>query len=231
MIHQFLVKQWISRPYALALRTWQEYKKLLLLDLRILVLCDDLVQKEFVGGSKWYEKLGIGYNGNIKSQVSFYDSAFSFGELIDTMQWGANHDIPILLSLPALGPFESHLIFHTGTGGMDKFYRTWNDNLKKVDTSIQKGFHTAHEMSLGLSVNTAIFGQFESRKKDAQIQAIRHTIRPSFGISYKPDLMQEYYYREQIDTLGNELLFSVFDGSIFGPYSPGRNAVSVWHRQ
>jgi hypothetical protein len=35
--------------------------------------------------------------------------------------------------------------------------------------------------------------------------------------------MEPYYYREQVDTLGNEVLFSVFDGSIFGPFSPGRS--------
>jgi hypothetical protein len=48
-------------------------------------------------------------------------------------------------------------------------------------------------------------------------------MRPQFGINYKPDLMQPYYYRTQVDTNGNKLLFSVFDGSIFGPFSAGKS--------
>jgi hypothetical protein len=224
-------KQWIGRPYALAVNlnhnqnTQTGIVNLNLPDVGFVVNTIYPFQpKEFVGGSKWYEKLGIGYNGNVKSQVSFYDSAFSFGQLIDTLQWGANHDIPILLSLPPVGPLQiaPNISYRTRWYGQ-KFYRSWNDNLKKVDTTITKGFSTAHEMSVGLSVNTAVFGTYISKKKDAQIQAIRHVMRPNVGFSYKPDLMKDAYYRTQIDTAGNELLFSIYDGSIFGPYSPGRN--------
>ncbi len=107
--------------------------------------------KEFVGESKWYEKLGIGYNGNIKSQVSFYDSTFQFGQLIDTMQWGANHSIPILLSLPALGPFQvAPNLSYRERWYAQKFTRKWNDATEKLDTSITKGFYSAREVSVGL---------------------------------------------------------------------------------
>ena len=33
-------------------------------------------KKESVGSKKWYEQLGIAYNGNFRNQVSFYDTAF-----------------------------------------------------------------------------------------------------------------------------------------------------------
>ena len=58
--------------------------------------------KDQVGSGKWYEKIGIGYNGSIQNQLSFYDSSFSIQRILDTMQWGANHSIPITLSLPSL---------------------------------------------------------------------------------------------------------------------------------
>ncbi len=48
-------------------------------------------------------------------------------------------------------------------------------------------------------------------------------MRPQFGINYKPDLMEPYYYREQVDTNGNKVLFSQFDGSIFGPFASGKS--------
>lgn len=181
-------------------------------------------QKESVGPSKWYEKLGVAYNGNYKGQVSFYDTAFRFKQLIDTFQWGASHDIPITLSLPSLGPLQiAPSISFRERWYAQKFNRTWNPQLNKLDTSIERGFHTAREMMVGLSFNTAIFGKFESRNKDAKIQAIRHVMRPQFGINYKPDMMKQYYYRQQVNTQGDQVLMSVFDGAIFSPFSAGEN--------
>jgi hypothetical protein len=46
--------------------------------------------------------LGVGYNGNFQNRISFYDTAFSARRLLDTLQWGAEHSIPISLSLPAI---------------------------------------------------------------------------------------------------------------------------------
>jgi hypothetical protein len=47
-------------------------------------------------------------------------------------------------------------------------------------------------------------------------------IRPTFSFNYKPDLSKEHYYKTQIDTFGNELSFSEFEGSLFQPYGQGK---------
>jgi len=183
-----------------------------------------LQSRDFAGTPKWYEKLGIGYTGNVKSQVSFYDSAFNFGQLIDTMQWGASHDVPVLLSLPPAGPFQIAPNFsYRERWYSQKFIRSWDPVNEKVDTFIRKGFYAAREMNLGLAVNTAVFATLQSRNKDAKVQALRLASRPSIGFNYRPDLVSQYWYRTQIDNKGNQALFSQFDGSIFGPLSPGRN--------
>jgi len=181
-------------------------------------------QKEMAGQGKWYEKLGIGYNGNVRGQVSFFDTAFQFKQLIDTFQWGAVHDIPIILSLPPVGPLQfAPNISYRERWYAQKFFRKWNDQTQKLDTTVQKGFHSARETSIGLSLNTAFFGKYQARNKEANIQAIRHILRPTIAFNFKPDLMEPFYYREQVDTSGNEVLFSVFDGSIFGPFAPGKS--------
>lgn len=180
--------------------------------------------KESVGPAKWYEKLGVGYSGNYKGQVSFYDTAFRFKQLIDTFQWGASHDIPITLSLPSLGPFQiAPSISFKERWFAQKFNRTWNTQTNKLDSSIERGFNTAREMTMGISFNTAFFGKFESKNKDAKIQAIRHVMRPQFGINYRPDMMKPYYYRERVNVRGDKVLMSVFDGAIFSPFSSGEN--------
>jgi lipopolysaccharide assembly outer membrane protein LptD (OstA) len=180
--------------------------------------------KESVGASKWYEKLGIAYSGNYKGQISFYDTAFRFKQLIDTFQWGASHDIPITLSLPSLGPLQIAPNFSFRERWFaQKFYRKWNPQTEKLDSSIEKGFYAAREMSMGLSFSTAVFGTYQAKNKDARVQAIRHVMRPQFGINYKPDLMKPYYFRQQVNKQGDRALMSVFDGSIFGPFASEEN--------
>jgi lipopolysaccharide assembly outer membrane protein LptD (OstA) len=180
--------------------------------------------KESFGPAKWYEKLGVGYSGNYKGQVSFYDTAFRFKQLIDTFQWGASHDIPITLSLPSLGPFQiAPSISFKERWFAQKFNRTWNSQTNKLDTSIERGFNAAREMTMGISFNTAFFGKFESKNKAAKIQAKRHVMRPQFGINYRPDMMKPFYYRERVNVRGDQVLMSVFDGAIFSPFSSGEN--------
>ena len=181
-------------------------------------------KKEAVGEAKWFEKLGIAYTGNYKGLISFYDTAFQFKQLIDTFQWGASHDIPITLSLPSLGPIQLAPNFGFKERWFaQKFNRKWNPVTEKLDSSIQKGFYAAREVTMGFSFSTAIFGTYQSKNKDARVQAIRHVMRPQMSINYKPDLMAPYYYREQVNKNGDVALLSVFDGSLYGPFSPEKN--------
>ena len=179
-------------------------------------------KKEIIGEPKWYEKLGIGLNSNIANQISFYDSAFSFSRILDTIQWGALHNVPIQLSLPPLGPIQ----ISPGVTYQEKWYsqrleRTWNDVKGKVDTTITKGFYRAGDVSFGVSMSTAVFGTFDKFGKKSAIRAIRHVIRPTVSFSYKPDLAAQDYYESQIDTAQHMYRFSYYDGTLFGPFSEG----------
>jgi hypothetical protein len=177
--------------------------------------------KDQIGAGKWYEKLGIGYNGSFQNQLSFYDSALNFNKLLDTMQWGAQHSIPISLSLPSLGP----ITITPGISFDEKWFgqqsiKTWNNKTKQVDTSISRGFYRAPNMSFSLGTASRIFGTYKF-KKNSNIQAIRHEVRPSISMSYTPDLAASYHYTTQIDSTGRNYRFSKYDGGIGGGYSEG----------
>ncbi len=179
-------------------------------------------KKEAIGAAKWYEKLGIGYNGTFRNQLSFYDTTkLEFDRILDTMQWGAQHRVPITLSLPPMGPFiVSPSISYEEVWLQNKFIRQWNDVTKRVDTLIQKkGFYTDRQVSFGVGFNTNIYGTFSFN--NSRLMAIRHVIRPTFSFNYKPDLSEKHYYTTQVDTFGNRLSFSEFEGSLFSPYSQG----------
>lgn len=179
-------------------------------------------KKEQIGESKWYEKLGIAYTGNIQNQVAFYDSAFNLRQLFDTAQWGATHNIPITLSLPSLGPVQvSPSVSYEERWYGQEVLRKWNPSRKKIDTTINKGFYAARQMQFGISATTRVFGTYQFGK-NSKIQAIRHEIRPTFSINYKPDLVKKYYDSVQIDTTGKNIYrFSRFDGGINGAFSTG----------
>ncbi len=176
-------------------------------------------KKDQVGSSKWYEKLGIGYSGNFQNNISFYDTAFNARKLLDTLQWGADHNIPITLSLPALGPITiaPSISFQQRWFGQ-QVIRTWNEDSSRVETSIKKGFHLQNQMSFGINASTRIFGTYSLNKGQTKI---RHEVRPSFGLSYKPDLVSQDYYDVQVDTSKRRLEFSKYDGGLYGSYSKG----------
>ncbi|MEO8413473.1 MAG: putative LPS assembly protein LptD [Ginsengibacter sp.] len=181
-------------------------------------------KKESVGTPKWYENIGIAYNGNAKSLFSFYDTLPRiFQQIADTFQFGAHHSLPISLSLPQMGAFQvGPSISYDETWYQTKTFHRWDSANQKLQTTVQKGFYTARQMSFGLGVSTRIFGMITAKNKNAKIQAIRHEITPTLGISYKPDFNKNSFYYSQIDSAGDKGQFSVYERNVFGPYSIGR---------
>jgi len=163
-------------------------------------------------------------NGNAKSLFSFYDTLpHIFRQIADTFQFGAHHSFPISLSLPQIGAFQvGPSISYDETWYQTKTFHRWDSASNTLQTTVQKGFYTARQMSFGLGVSTRIFGLITAKNKNAKIQAIRHEITPTLGISYKPDFNKNSFYYAQVDSQGQKNQFSVYERNIFGPYSPGR---------
>ncbi|HEX8277719.1 MAG TPA: putative LPS assembly protein LptD, partial [Segetibacter sp.] len=179
-------------------------------------------RKESVGTPKWYEKLGLGYTGNFQNQIAFYDSSFSFRRILDTAQYGATHVIPITLSLPQMGPIQlaPSVSFEERWYGQ-KILRSWDNDEKKVDTSISRGLYASRQMQFGVSASSRVFGTYQFGKS-GKIQAIRHEVRPSISFNYRPDMQRKYYYNVQTDTLGTNRRFSQFEGGVIGAFGEGR---------
>ncbi len=177
--------------------------------------------KESVGAGKWYEKIGIGYSGNFLNQLSFYDTAFKFNRLLDTLQWGAQHNVPITLSLPPLGPFTiAPSISYEERWYGQSSRKTWDSVRSRVDTSTNKGFYAARQMSFGLGINTRIFGTYKFAPT-SNIIAIRHEIRPNISVSYHPDFAAKDFYTTKVDSSGRTVRFSRYDGNVVGAFSEG----------
>jgi hypothetical protein len=109
-----------------------------------------------------------------------------------------------------------------------KVVQVWNNAKNKVDTSISRGIYTARQMQMSFSAATRVFGTYLF-SKTSKIQAIRHEIRPTLSINYRPDMQKQYYYDLQVDTtLGpngkpRTLRVSQFAGGLVSPFSEGRS--------
>ncbi|HSN08784.1 MAG TPA: putative LPS assembly protein LptD, partial [Hanamia sp.] len=185
-------------------------------------------KKDAVGDLKWYENIGIGYNLNAGNRFSFSDSTGHpsiIQQIRDTLQWGVHHSLPISLSLPQMGVFQlSPSVSYDETWYQSKVTDTWDSATNKLVPTVQKGFYTARQMSFGLSVSTRIFGMITAKNKNAKIQAIRHEIRPTIGLSYQPNFNRNNYYSVQVDSFGNKDIMPYFPNNynLYGPYSNGR---------
>jgi LPS-assembly protein len=185
-------------------------------------------KKEPIGTPKWYEKLGVGYAGNLRNQFSFYDTAFNIKRILDTAQFGAEHSLPISLTLPALGPFlVSPSISFSQLWFGDRHDIYWDSARQRVDTIMQRGFYTASRMSYGFGINTRIFGTFKFPKSKNQLQ-IRHEVKPTIGFNYTPDLVSQHWKRIQVDSAGNTALVSDLGNSVYSMYSPGKSGSIVF---
>ena len=185
-------------------------------------------RKEPVGNLKWYENLGIALNSNAKSSTFFTDSVnrkINIGkQIFNNLQWGAIHNVPISLSLPQIGPIQiSPGISYSERWYQQQLVQKFNTVTNKRDTaSLKKGFYTARDMSFSLGLSTRIFGSF-TFGKHAAVKAIRHEIRPSISISYKPDFSGKSYYDLKSDSA--TLYFnrtSIYANSIYGAFGEGK---------
>ena len=162
-------------------------------------------------------------NSNIVSDASFYDSLFSFQHLLDTFSWGAQHNIPIQLSLPPVGPITiGPSISYSERWYSRKVTRFWNDTAERLETHVDKGLYAARDISFGVGLSTAVFGMFDKFGKNSRVKAIRHVIRPTVSVNYKPDLAGKDFYSTRITKSGVMSRFSHFENVYPGAFSEGK---------
>lgn len=182
-------------------------------------------RKEAAGSLKWYENVGIGLSSGVQTTTSYFDDTTTkaFPQIGKNFQWGANHSVPITLSLPQLGVINiAPSVSYTERWYQQKTIVTADNRYTNngLDTSVQNGFYTARSMSFAVAFTTKIFGMFNFGK-NSEVQAIRHLITPSVSISYTPNMNAGSYYNSY-DTLGNAITRSYYESSLYGAFSEQR---------
>ncbi len=195
-----------------------------------------------VGKPRWFENIEVSYTANLDNRVNTYDSLLFTRDAWIKGQHGFKHALPIRSNFKLFDVINiTPALNYSGVLYTSRVEKRWDPNFvdpisnlvrPSVVTDTIFGLQYAHALNPSVSVSMApnIFGMFTFR--NSRIEAIRHVMSPSIGISFVPDmgrLFPDYFRDVQIDTLGRTKSYSIFENGIYGtPSFRGRSgAISL----
>jgi len=188
-------------------------------------------KKDKVGSLKWYENISIKYSVVAKNQINVKDSLLFTPGWEKYFQNGMKHTIPISSSVKVLKHLNWTNSISLTSRWYSQYYRkNWEEDpflgmdTAYVVTDTVNGFITANDFNLSSSFTTKIYGMFLFGK-NFPINAIRHVLTPSVSFTYRPDFSESQwgYYDSYFNTTTEEdIQYSIFQGSIYGSPSSGK---------
>ncbi len=179
-------------------------------------------------GDKWYEKISIRYTGKLTNSVTTTESELFDSSTLHEMSSGISHSIPVNASFNLFNYINITPSFSYN----ERWYfkqnlQEWNPETNTLDELAPNyGFYRLYDYSTSVSTTTTIYGMYQAKKNKRKLQAIRHTITPTFGFSYTPDFSRQkygYYNTVQSDSLGTTTTYSPFTSNAYGVPSSGQS--------
>ena len=178
--------------------------------------------KKNSSNNKWYQQLRVGYNMNYANVLNTKDTII-FGDqyktAFDNIQSGIKHRIPISTNVKLLkGVLNLTPSFnYSETWYLQAKIQSWDITNKKVATRDTMGFFRLYNYDATANVNTNIYGTFNNLKI-GRIRAIRHTVTPSIGFTYRPeiDAKAKGWTRNYIDSGNKSRDYSIFSSNLYG---------------
>lgn len=186
-------------------------------------------RKHAVGDERWYEKISVGYTGQLSNSISTKEDKLMHSNLAKDWRNGFQHNIPINGSFTLFNYLNINPTFSfTDRMYANKVMRSWDTEHQKEVCDTVYGFQNVYNWSASLSMSTKMYGFWIPNRKvfGDKIQAIRHVITPTVSFSYAPDFgASRYGYwqtYQKTDADGNVSLveYSPYSQSLYGV--PGR---------
>jgi hypothetical protein len=173
------------------------------------------------------KNLAVGYNLNIVNSINTNEDDAFTSRMWEDARNGAKHHIDLSTGM-TLGTYFP-VSFSAGYDEVwylktfEKEYDPVEENVVENDIN---GFDAYRTFNMGTSISTNIYGTLISKKEDAMIKGIRHVISPTVGFSYRPDFSSEEwgYFDTYRGADGRKILYSRFDGGVYGGPSIGQSA-------
>ena len=148
-------------------------------------------RREAQGKARWYEKISMQYTGKMTNTVSTTESEVFTKQTLENMRNGIEHSIPVTASFNLFNYINVSPSFnYTEKWYFKKQEREWSPVTNEVRyLDPEYGFYRLYNYTTSVSASTTLYGMYQFKKKTSKIQAIRHTLTPSFGFSYAPRLL------------------------------------------
>ncbi len=191
-------------------------------------------KKKAVGDPKWYEKISIAYNGQIKNEINTKEEKILHSSLSKDWVNGMSHTIPIKASFTLFNYVTVTPQFNFADKTLfRKVNKSWDEASQKEVADTVSGFYNLYNWNLGVNMSTKLYGFWIPNKKifGEKIQAIRHVITPTVGFTYAPDFSTDRYgyysTYQKTDADGKVSLvrYSPYQGGAFSPPGPGKTGV------
>ncbi len=171
---------------------------------------------------RWYQQLRLSYSGNMANVIQTKDSIlFSprYKEALQDFKSGLSHAIPISTNIKM---FNGILNISPSLSYRENWH--FNGRIQEIDSRTNRvinrdttGFFRQYGYSFSASAKTNIYGTLTDLKW-GKIQALRHTITPTFALSYAPniDAIARGWTRRYTDTSGRIINYNFFSNSPMG---------------
>lgn len=189
-------------------------------------------RKTRVGSERWYEKISLSYNGQLRNSITTKEDSLFKKDLIRDWKNGFSHSIPISASYKLFDYIDLTLsASYNERWYSHKTRRRYNEATKEVEQEREFGFNRVYDFSASANLSTTAYGFYKPWSLFGdKVQMIRHRITPSIGISYRPDFGTDrwgYYDRlSYINDKGNvvEQTYSLYQDALFGTPGAGKSA-------
>ncbi len=186
-------------------------------------------RKGAVGAERWYEKIQLNYNGELRNSILTKENMLFSSSLQKDWKHAMRHSIPISATYTAFNNFHiTPAIQYNERWYTDKVTQKW-DGSRHVDADTTYTFSRVYDFNAAVSVQTRIYGFFTPLFSKST--TIRHIFSPSIGFSYAPDFSDprfgfydSYKYYDANGDLQTHT-YSLFKNGMFGSPPAGKQGM------
>ena len=183
-----------------------------------------LRRKQVSGSYRWYENISLSYTFSADNNISSQDSDLFKLSVLDKMQYGIQHAIPLSFSQKVLKYFNwTNSVSYNERWHWSTIRKSFDTVANRAVIDTVRGFRANRDVGYTSSLSTRIYGMFNF--KYGPIRAIRHVINPSVSFNYRPDFGDPRlgWWQSYTDNTGYVHRYSIFEQSLYGGPSDGRS--------
>ena len=121
-------------------------------------------------------------------------------EILRRTETGFQHSVPISTSFSVLNFITASPSFqYREVWSFRRFTYDYDPATELVDIDTISGFNRASSWNASMGFSTRVYGTYYFGGEDSKIQAMRHTLVPTFSVGYSPDYANRYTVPVRID--------------------------------